>query len=239
MKGFTDIHCHMLSDTDDGAQNDEIMFGMLDAAYEGGTRCVCLTPHFNPVAFGDNRERSLRAFEKLSAYAEINHPDMRLVLGNELFYHFGCVNSLNDGRCRTLNGTRHVLVDFDFGAPMQEMKHALVDLLNGGYIPVYAHVERYDAVRWPFHELEQLKDMGVIIQVNSTSVCGGWGRRLQHKTMRLLRRCIPDAVASDAHSLGLRNPSLAQCSQVLTELCGESGARELLCDAPATILGIN
>ena len=54
MPGFTDIHCHMLSGTDDGARDDAVMFDMLEAAYVGGTRCICLTPHFNPMLFGDS-----------------------------------------------------------------------------------------------------------------------------------------------------------------------------------------
>lgn len=239
MPGFTDIHCHMLSGTDDGARDDAGMFDMLETAYAGGTRCICLTPHFNPMLFGDNRERGVRAFDKLCAYARDKHPDMRLVLGNELYYHYGCIDSLNDGRCRTLNDTRHVLVDFDFDASMAEMKRALVELLGGGYIPVFAHVERYDAVRPPFRELEQLRRMGVVIQVNSTSLCGGWGRKLQHKVTKLLRRCIPDIVASDAHSTGLRHPALDECWQVLNNICGEDYARALMCENPAAMIGIN
>ena len=69
MLHYTDIHCHMLSGTDDGARTDEEMFAMLDAAYASGTRSICLTPHFNPMCFGDNRERGERAYEKLCAYA--------------------------------------------------------------------------------------------------------------------------------------------------------------------------
>lgn len=236
---YTDIHCHMLYGTDDGPRDRETMLAMLEAAYESGTRGLCLTPHFNPMEFGDNRERGEAAFRELCDYAQERHPDMRLVLGNELYYHYGCVERLSEGVCRTLNGTRHVLVDFDFGASMTEMKRALIELLGCGFIPVYAHVERYDAVKPPFRELEQLREMGVVIQINSTSLCGGWGKRLQHKTMKLLRRRIPDVVASDAHSLGVRHPRLDECAGLLTELCGESYARALMNDTPATLANIN
>lgn len=236
---YTDVHCHMLYGTDDGPASRDDMLAMLEAAYESGTRCLCLTPHFDLQKFGDNRERGRHAFDELCEYAREHHPDMRLALGNELYYSYGCLEALNEGRCRTLGGTRHVLVDFDFGASMAEMQRALHELLSSGYIPVYAHVERYDAVKPPFRELEQLRSMGVVIQINSTSLCGGWGRRLQHKTLKLLRRQLPDVVASDAHSLGVRHPRLDECERQLAEWCGDEYADMLLNKNPAMLVGIN
>lgn len=236
---YTDIHCHMLYGTDDGPATREDMLAMLDAAYASGTRSLCLTPHFNPLLFGDNHERAERAFRELSEYAAERYPDMKLALGNELYYSYGSVGSLADGVCRTMNGTRQVLVDFDFGASMTEMQHGLSELLSGGYIPIYAHVERYDAVKPPFRELEQLKRMGVIIQINSTSLCGGWGVKLRHKTLKLLRRGIPDIVASDAHSLGVRHPRLDECEQLLLDRYGEAYTHALMSENPARAAGIN
>ncbi|MDY4898176.1 MAG: CpsB/CapC family capsule biosynthesis tyrosine phosphatase [Eubacteriales bacterium] len=239
MLHYTDIHCHMLSGTDDGARTDEEMFAMLDAAYASGTRSICLTPHFNPMRFGDNRERGERAYEKLCAYAHEKYPDMYLSLGNELFYHFGCTDRLNEKSCRTLGGSRYVLVEFDFGTSMYEMERALKDLLSSGYIPVFAHVERYGAVKPPFRELERLKDMGVLIQINSTSLCGGWGRGIQRKTVKLLRRFLPDILAGDAHDTVFRHPRLDECEQILTGMFGTEYTRALMCDNPAKIIAIN
>jgi len=60
---YTDIHCHMLSGVDDGAQNADEMFAMLDMAYQAGTRRICLTPHCQPSLFGDNAALASASFE--------------------------------------------------------------------------------------------------------------------------------------------------------------------------------
>ena len=109
---FFDMHCHMLAHVDDGAQNTETMFAMLEAAYADGIRAICLTPHYSPYLYGDTYEESERSFAVLQKYVADKHPDMHLFLGHELGYHGGCVPALESGRCRTLAGSRYVLVDF-------------------------------------------------------------------------------------------------------------------------------
>ena len=66
---FADIHNHTLAAVDDGAKSEQMMYRMLDAAYADGTRILCLTPHFHPGFFGDNRNASEDSFQKLQSYA--------------------------------------------------------------------------------------------------------------------------------------------------------------------------
>ena len=51
---FSDLHIHILCGVDDGAKTEADMYAMADAAYSGGTRIICATPHFHPGYFGDN-----------------------------------------------------------------------------------------------------------------------------------------------------------------------------------------
>ena len=149
MTEFVDIHCHMLSGVDDGAQSDEEMRLMLDAAYSSGTRVLCLTPHFNPTYYGMNKEASSEAFERLSSYAAEKYPDMLLRLGNELNYFFGAEEYIVSDECRTLDGGRNILVDFQFGISFFEIKTALFRLKSTGLVPIFAHAERYDCIKPP------------------------------------------------------------------------------------------
>ena len=96
---FFDMHCHMLYGVDDGAASPEMMTQMLETAYADGTRSICLTPHYSPYMFGNTSEKVGVVFEELKAYAERQHPDMNLYLGNELGYFGGCERALNEGLC--------------------------------------------------------------------------------------------------------------------------------------------
>lgn len=239
MVNFTDIHCHMLSKTDDGAVDEYVMLNMLDMAYKSGTRRLCLTPHFNKFLWSDNKQAGEIAFSRLKAYADEKYPDLSLCLGNELFYCESGIDYLNSGQCRTLNGKRYVLVDFHFGTLWYEIKSALLNLVNSGYIPVFAHAERYYCITPPFKNLEELRQFGIIIQINSTSITGGWGKTLQKKSHKILKHRLTDVVASDAHNTLERNPCLDTAASVIIKLCGEEYAGMLLKTNPDKILGVS
>ena len=80
--------------------------------------------------------------------------------------------------------------------------------------------------------------MGVVIQVNSTSLCGWWGRGIQKKTLKLLKAQIPHIFASDAHDLDVRTPALDDCAARPEGACGERYTEDLLRRNPLKIRGI-
>ncbi len=238
MEYYTDIHSHMLSGTDDGASDEREMYAMLDISYRTGTRRLCLTPHFNKVLWNNNRMAADKAFSSLQAYAAEKYPDMSLHMGNELFYCENGTEYLGTGECRTLNGTRFVLVDFHSGALWFEIRNALLGLVNSGYIPVFAHVERYYCIKSPFNSLKELREFGVMVQINSTSVCGSWGKDLQKKSLKIIKRGLCDVIASDAHSTNERNPDLGGAAALIKKKFGEEYAVKLFQKNPDRILGI-
>ena len=136
MLSFFDLHSHMLCEVDDGAKSPDEMYRMLEASYEDGVRAICLTPHYSPYLFGDTFESSQRAFALLGDYVAQNHPDMRIFLGNELGYHHGAVEALDSGRCRTLNGSRYVLLDFPEGITFFSLKNAVEHLRYFRLFPI-------------------------------------------------------------------------------------------------------
>lgn len=66
---YSDMHIHALYGVDDGAKTEEMMLAMVDAEYQDGVRFFCLTPHYHPGYFGDNRDAVLRGAVKI--YAQI------------------------------------------------------------------------------------------------------------------------------------------------------------------------
>lgn len=237
MRSFTDIHTHLLFGVDDGAGNEEIMRAMLDIAYSGGIRRLCLTPHHNLRLFGDNLVRVDAAFSALTDYASGKYPDMRLYLGNELFYTQDSVGDLRRGICRRMSGGKYVLTDFSPGSSFYEIKRGMLDLLNSGYIPILAHAERYDAITSPFKGLIELREFGIPIQINANSLCGGCGAKLRRKSLKIIRAGLADVVASDAHDTALRPPRLDIAAELIASKIGADYADRLLRLNPDRILG--
>lgn len=232
---FIDIHIHLLCDSDDGAKDENKMCEILDAAYADGTRVICATPHFHLGYWGNNAEASNRAFEQLKSYAE-KYNDLQLYIGNELRYSPNCLEWLEGGMCRTLNNTEYVLVDFLEDDKADYIVSSTLKVLNDGFVPVLAHAERYEDFHNDFREIIQLKQCGVVIQIDAQSPFGGWGRGSKKRSKQILGEHLADVVASDAHNISSRPPQMSSCYEYVAKKCGEHYAREIFWRNPKLIL---
>lgn len=232
---FTDIHAHLLSSIDDGPKDDTQMFALLDALYHDGAKCICCTPHYHPGYYGHNTTPSSEKYQALSKFANEKYPGLTIFLGNELHYSQGCVEWVEAGLCRTLNGTRYVLVDFDFDERYQVIEFAVLSFLRHGYIPVLAHIERYLSLHRRSKLVMRLRDIGAIIQVNASSVLRPYRYPLVRK---ILQQRIVDVIASDAHNLEGRPPTLSKAYIEVSQRYGKDYADELFLFHPNAILNV-
>lgn len=234
---LVDIHCHALSLTDDGATDDNMMYRMLDAAYNDGIRKICLTPHYNVDLFGDNTGSSQAAFKKALEYCAKKLPDLQLFMGNEVNYQYNSLDSFLSGKCLTINNSRYALLDFTLSGELKYILKAVEEVQNGGYIPIIAHIERYPCFRGKHKEIAKLIRQGVIIQCNATSIMD---RRASLGTKRMLktlfRNYLVDVVASDGHDDSERPPLMRACAEYISKKYGEEYAQTLFSENPKKIL---
>ncbi len=225
---FSDIHIHALYNCDDGAKSLEDMHQMIDAAYADGTRYICLTPHYNPGYFGEKAIKVKESFELLLAYTKEKYPDLEIVLGNELRFNPGCEDWLSDGRCRCMNNSKYVLVDFFEREDKKTISKGLDKLLNAGYIPILAHAERYRNIRGNIAFLKEQRDNGVLIQIDTRSIFGDFGIATRMFCKKILLHYVADFVSSDAHSLHKRPPGIRNAYEYIQKKHGKDYA-EAIC----------
>lgn len=228
MKPFFDLHSHMLYGVDDGAKNQEDMFSMLEMAYADGIRAICLTPHYSPYLFGDTFDASERAFAILQDYVQKKHPDMYLYIGHELGYYNGCSAALSDGVCRTVAGSRYVLVDFPEKVEFYEISRAMDQLRSMGYSPILAHAERYRCLFSKLSWVRNFVEDGGVVQINASSANGEWGPRAKAQWKKLLKHGLVHIVSSDAHNLTTRPPKISVCMDALKKYCDAQTVRDLV-----------
>lgn len=232
---YTDIHSHMLCGVDDGATDEQMMRQMLDAAYRDGTRTLCLTPHFHPVYYGDNKNSSADAFARLSAYAREKYPDMRLSLANELGYYTDCIPAIAGGACRLIGG-KYLLMDFLPATPLFTIRYAMEEVLAHGYHVLLAHIDRYEALEGEEALLSDWEMRGARFQVNASAFARRADRRDRRIVKKLMKHALVHVVASDAHNLTTRPPSLLEAEEVITARFGGDIARLLLSEFPTRIV---
>lgn len=226
----------MLWGVDDGPRSEEKMKQMIEASYNDGVRKICFTPHFHPAIYGKNKDKSEAVLEALRADSKEKYPDLELFIGNELRYDVGYLDWVRDGNCRTLNGTKYLLIDFSEYEEAAVIIKTLESILASGYKPVLAHAERYRKLHFSMRQLIDLSERGVVIQVDAQSVFGGWGFSSKVRSRKLLKMRMADIVASDAHNLSDRPPQLSKCYEYVASKCSERYAEAIFCNNPAAIL---
>lgn len=228
MLHFFDLHSHMLCGVDDGAKDEEEMFSMLEMAYADGIRALCLTPHYSPYHFGDTKQTSQRSFEILQAYVAKQHPDMKLYLGHELGYHHECLEALDNGVCRCINGSRYVLVDFPESVAFYELANGVERVQRAGYFVILAHTERYECLYKNRKWIEEFVANGGIVQLNASSATGECGRAAEKQWKKLVKQGLAHIISSDAHNLTKRPPVISVCLAFLQKHVGDDGVYDLL-----------
>ncbi len=237
MTNMTDLHNHILFGVDDGADTLETSMEIIKREYEQGVRNIIFTPHFHFGECMPNKKLVEDNFEKIKAAVAKVYPDMSLYLGNEIMACNDMIALLDRGDIRTLAGSRYVLVEFYPGVRAAELEKYLRDLLNGGYIPIIAHCERYSCLRKRIGVLnkELLKhfiEMGAYLQVNASSVFG--------RDKKFIRRLIEENmlyfVGTDAHSTGKRGVFWKECLAQLEKKCSPGYIQWLCVENPKKVI---
>lgn len=225
---YLDMHCHILPGVDDGSRSMDMSMAMLDFAYEEGIRAIILTPHYHGGYVETERTVIDETFEELNKHSRKLHPDLKLFIGNEIYYYPSVPEWIEEGRVHTLADSDYVLLEFSTPVEKRELLEAVQNLCSHGYYPVLAHVERYDClVRDPFY-VGELIDNGAYIQVNSRTVTGEGGMKIKHFVKRLLKEEWIHFIGTDAHSMGGRKPEIADCADYIIRKCSEEYAAGIL-----------
>lgn len=195
-----DIHTHILFDVDDGAKDIETSLKMLEMEKSQGVDTVVLTPHYKPER-GFVNELVKEHFEELK-----DKTDMKLLLGNEMFFSETALEDLNRGLVYTVDG--EVLVEFSPFEEGRNITEGCRKLYNNGNHIILAHIERY--LEFDDEVLEKLLNMDVDFQMNARYVSDlsglVFGRDRWYRT--LLKTGLVKYVASDAHNMTDRKPEL-------------------------------
>lgn len=237
MKGITDIHCHILYGVDDGSDSIEESIKLLKKEYTQGVENIILTPHFHMGECMPPKSKVLSHFQCLKEQAGKILPQLNLYLGNEIMACNDMVRMLNEGEIFTLADTGYVLVEFYPTVHYEEMLRYVSMLLNGGYSPIIAHVERYQCLTKAFKKINEknifhLIEMGAYMQVNASSV---YGRNVKF-VEKLIEKDFLHFIATDAHGIDYRTVHWNECLDYLQKKYNDDYLKWLLVDNPKKII---
>lgn len=241
---YIDIHCHILPQVDDGSDSTETSLKMLELSEAQGAEAVILTPHYyhgrNRYQKGELTERAGRLCEA----AQQAGRQLKLYIGNEILWFDDAVEAVRAGEALTLAGSRYLLIEFYPSGSYQEIERAVRKVVLGGYIPVIAHYERYQAFRGDggSKRVEEIIDQGALLQMNLGSLAGKGllsGLLPDHNTAWCRDEVKSGHVTffgTDAHNTSSRTPAQEAALTWLSRHLGAEHAAELLVQNPLAIL---
>lgn len=227
-QGYIDIHCHIIPHVDDGARTTNQALNMVNIAYKNGIRTMIATPHYEVGRYEDNKEEIEKYYAKLQNVVAKKYPDFRIFLGNEIFFSYGVVDSLEEKKIYTMAESRYVLVEFSPNDRLEYINTSLYELISAGYMPILAHAERYEEVMESLDNIEKLVDAGVYIQINSSTIAGRNGRRIRRRVLKLIKDGLVHFIGTDTHSDGRRSPDITECMKYLQKKTDERTINRLL-----------
>ena len=202
---FVDIHHHIIYGLDDGPQTFEESVDMLRAACHDGIGTIIATTHASPGERDFPLEAYRERLKELNDYCQLHTLPLQLLQGAEIFFAESAVRHLQAGRIPTLANSQHILVEFSPDVDYEELFTGLRQLANAGFLPVLAHIERYEClVRKPGLALEIKNDLPVKFQVNCRSLVRRKGMRFRRFLRKVLDARMIDCVATDAHNTDSR-----------------------------------
>ena len=229
---FIDLHTHILFNVDDGSNDIETSLEMLRRQIEQSVSHVVLTPHVQSRVQKYGRDVHQKNFLALKQAVIKENLPINLYLGAEVLYRSHLTPNY---QALTLGQSPYLLLEFSTKEE-QPIEEIVYDISRMGFIPIIAHIERYNYLT--LSDIELIKKTGALIQVNTTSVLGLDKSVQVRKVMKLFTAGLVDLVASDCHNLDLRSPNLRICYTALQKHVDQAMLDVIFKDNPKKIIDV-
>ena len=194
-----DMHSHFIPGIDDGSKNMDDSISLIRAMAGMGFRKLITTPHIMSDSFRNTSagitEGLIKLKEKLAE--ELISVEMEAAAEYYLDDAFGKL--LEKGDLLTFGKEKYLLVEVSYINYPENFNKIVFDILVKGYTPVLAHPERYPFWSVKFDDYKKLRDMGVLFQLNITSLSGYYGPDVKRIAEKLAVNNMVDFLGSDVH----------------------------------------
>ncbi len=216
-----DLHCHIIPGIDDGASDNSVAIEMCRIAIEDGIKGIIATPHY---IHGELNNESTVIESKLQWLKTIlydNGIDINIYPGCEAFISLELPELVQQGKISTLNNSSYLLIELP-SLTIPDYTHEVIYRLKiAGFTPIIAHPERNPVIANNLDLVYELIERGALMQLNSTSIRGVFGKKTKETSIKLLKRNLIHLVASDSHTTKHRAPRLTKARYVIEEYVGK------------------
>lgn len=227
---FVDIHSHIIYGVDDGAENIKESARMLGIAYGEGIVGIIATPHYGITNVGYNYKKVKEHQAILNNKLISNGINLRIYLGNEVYWNPGIIEELDNGKALTMAGTSYVLVEFGVYSEYYELSDAVHALVSAGYRPIIAHLERYQCLKNNIYRVNELINQGAYVQVNTGNFLKDRRDDRSKWAKTLLMEDLIHFIGTDAHNESRRPPIMKEAVKEMEKLASKKQILKIVRD---------
>ncbi|WP_448699749.1 tyrosine-protein phosphatase [Mucilaginibacter sp. AW1-3] len=192
-----DMHSHVLPGIDDGAKNPQESIELIKVMMSAGIKKIIATPHVMNDYYRNTPQSINNALAVLKAELIKEQIDIPIEASAEYFFDEIFMELVDRNELLPI-GKNHILFEFSFVSPPPVFIPTLQKLKDAGYQPILAHPERY-----PYYTLDQYKNLkawGCMLQINTISLTGYYGRETKKIAEDLVDNHLVDFISSDMHA---------------------------------------
>lgn len=192
-----DMHSHLVAGIDDGAKTIEDSLTLIRGLRDNGYKKLITTPHVQLEFYDNNSDKLRKHFAELQRTVAAEGIDVTLGIAAEYYLDNMFLSGvLPDGLLSF--GDNYVLVEVSMAGWPRNFSDMIFAIQALGYKPILAHPERYLYEENPKTYLD-LKEKGVLMQMNLLSILGYYGKSVKTLADRLLSSKVYDFCGSDMH----------------------------------------
>lgn len=196
----TDIHSHFIPGIDDGAATMADSIELLRTMHGLGFRKIITTPHVMSDAYPNTNETILQGLQLVrEALVKENIP-IAINAAAEYYIDRSFVEKIAEKKLLTITGNT-VLVEISYMNLPEKLTDVFFEMRLSGYTILLAHPERYPFWYGNFNRYKELKDQGVLLQININSLSGYYGIPAKKIAERLIDENMVDYIGSDMHGV--------------------------------------
>ena len=192
------MHSHLIPGIDDGVKTNEEAFDAIEQLMSLGYKKIITTPHIMTDYYGNTAESVSNAYQQFLPALTARGISIPFECAAE-YYLDEKVHQAVLGKEKLLTfGDRYFLFETNAISEPLHLKEFIFSLTSQGFKPVLAHPERYQYMT--LEKAEDLRNRGVLLQINLLSLIGFYGPPMQKMAEKLIQHQWVDMLGTDCHN---------------------------------------
>ncbi len=196
---LADIHSHLLPGIDDGVKTLEESYEVITQLMESGYTRFITTPHVMSDRYPNTSEIILSKLEEVRLFLKEKNVQVKIEAAAEYYLDESLMEKIESGEPLLTFGKNYLLFETNFISEPFVLKDFIFKASSAGYKLIMAHPERY--VYMNLEKAADLRDRGVMFQINLPSLVGFYSRPIQKMAYQLIDKGWIEFLGTDCHTM--------------------------------------